>query len=73
MLRVSGVGLAVQARSWSLFTVDRLLSVQVTHQNEFHQHHLVVEPLNLTVAPHSWRVMRYDRVDVACAVRILGL
>jgi len=56
----------------SFFTAGRLLAAYVTDRNELDQHNLVAESGRLPVATHPEPVMRFDRVDVACAVRILG-
>jgi len=52
----------------SIFTVQRPLSTDGTHQYELHQHDLVTGPWKLPLTIHPQRVMRRDVVDVACAV-----
>ena len=57
----------------SLFPFERLLSAFGTHQYEFHQHEWVTEPSSLPVAHDRRKFVRFDRVDVACSVRVPGL
>jgi hypothetical protein len=64
---------AVGFRSGSLFPFERLLLACGTHQYELHQHEWVTEPTSLPVADDRQKSMRFYRLDVACAVRILGL
>jgi hypothetical protein len=64
--------LRTTGRFESILTVRRPLWASGEHQNEFHEHHLVTESWKLPVANHRQTIMRCDRVDVACAVRILG-
>jgi len=44
-----------------------------THQYDLQQHDQLTESWKWPVTNHRQTVMRGDRVDVACAVRILGL
>jgi hypothetical protein len=57
----------------SLFPIDRRLSAYGTQQNQLHQHNLVTESWKLSVANHRQTVMRSERVEFACAMRIRGL